>query len=421
MASTGRESRLRDRGVSTPDRSDLSVVTSHPENRGAAESHVAVDFSIVIPCLNEAATIATCVRKSHESLRRLEIEGEVIVADNGSTDGSQELALANGARVVEVPERGYGSAVAAGVAAARGTYVIMGDADDSYDLAHLDPFVAALRAGHDLVIGNRFAGGIEDGAMPFLHRYVGNPLLTLIAKRLFRIPAGDVYCGLRGFRKSAIEDLDLRSSGMEFAIEMVVKSSLQGLDVLEVPTTLSPDGRLREPHLRTWRDGWRSLRFLLLYSPSWLFLYPGAAAILVGTVVSCFLMVRARTIGSVTFDVHTLLYASIAIVIGYQAVIFSMGARIFAIAEGLLPATARWNRLFRIVTLEVGLLVGVVLLGVGLGISLYALVRWEGRSFGPLDYTSTMRLAIPAVTLLALGSETVLGSFFLSILGLKRM
>jgi glycosyltransferase involved in cell wall biosynthesis len=384
------------------------------------ESEPAPEFSVVIPCLNEAETIATCVRKAQASLDRLGVDGEVVVADNGSSDGSQELALANGARLVEVPQRGYGSALAHGVAAARGTFVIMGDADDSYDFSQLDAFVTGLRAGHDLVVGNRFAGGIQSGAMPLLHRYLGNPLLTLIAKRLFRIPAGDVYCGLRGFRKSAIESLDLRSTGMEFAIEMVVKSSLRRLDILEVPTTLSPDGRGRDPHLRTWRDGWRSLRFLLLYSPSWLFLYPGALVMLIGAVASGFLIVRPRTIGDVTFDVHTLLYSSVAVVIGYQAVIFSVGAKIFAIAEGLLPESARWTRLFRIVTLEVGILAGVVLFGLGLAGTVYAFAHWESRSFGPLNYTSTMRLAIPSVALLALGSETILGSFFLSILGLKR-
>jgi glycosyltransferase involved in cell wall biosynthesis len=398
-----------------------TVRASRAAGQPSAGGEAALEFSVVIPCLNEAATIAACVRKAHESLRRLGIDGEVVVADNGSTDDSRELARANGARIVEVPRRGYGSALATGIAAARGTFVIIGDADDSYDFSYLDPFVTRLRAGDDLVVGNRFSGGIERGAMPFLHRYVGNPLLTRIARRMFHTPAGDIYCGLRGFRKSKIESLDLRSTGMEYAIEMVVKSSLQGLRVAEVPTTLSPDARDREPHLRTWRDGWRSLRFLLLYSPSWLFLYPGAVVILIGAVASSVLIVGPHTIGGVTFDVHTLLYASVAIVIGYQAVIFSVGAKIFAVSEGLLPASARWDRLFRIVTLEVGLLVGVVLFGVGLAGSVYAFIHWEHRSFGPLDYTSTMRLAIPTATLMALGSQTILASFFLSILGLKRV
>ena len=380
----------------------------------------AVELTVAIPCLNEAATIETCVRKALESMRRLGIEGEVVVADNGSTDGSQELARESGARVIAVPRRGYGSALAAAVASARGTFVIMGDADDSYDFSRLDPFVEELRAGADLVVGNRFAGGIQQGAMPWLHKYVGNPALTVIAKRMFRSPVGDIYCGLRGFRRTAVEDLDLRSTGMEYAIEMVVKSALHGLRVVEVPTTLSPDGRGREPHLRTWRDGWRSLRFLLLYSPSWLFLYPGAAIVVVGTVVTCFLAVRPRTVAGVTFDVHTLLYAAIAIVIGYQAMIFSVGAKLFAIAEGLLPASETWNRLFRVVTLEVGLLVGAVLFGIGLAGSVYALVHWGHRSFGPLDYASTLRLVIPSAVLLALGSQTILASFFLSILGLRR-
>jgi glycosyltransferase involved in cell wall biosynthesis len=391
-----------------------------PTRETPAEKRPVVEFSVVIPCLNEAGTISTCVREACESLRRLGIDGEVIVADNGSADGSRELAMTSGARVVEVAQRGYGSALAAGIAAAQGTYVIMGDADGSYDFAHLELFVERLRAGDDLVVGNRFTGGIQRGAMPFLHKYLGNPLLTLLAKRMFRSPVGDIYCGLRGFRESAIQQLDLRSTGMEFAIEMVVKSSLRGLRVVEVPTTLAPDGRGREPHLRTWRDGWRSLRFLLLYSPSWLFLYPGAALMLVGTVVSCFLAIRPRTIAGTTFDVHTLLYASVAIVIGYQAVIFSAGATIFAVAEGLLPVSARWDRLFRVITLEVGILVGVVLFGLGLAGSIYAIVHWEHLSFGRLDYASWMRRIIPATTLLALGSQTILASFFMSILGLKR-
>jgi len=381
---------------------------------------LAVEITVAIPCLNEAATIATCVGKALDSMRRLGVKGEVVVADNGSTDGSQELAQASGARVIAVARKGYGSALAAAVSAAHGTFVIMGDGDDSYDFSRLDPFVEELRQGADLVVGNRFTGGIERGAMPWLHKYVGNPLLTLIAKRMFRSPAGDIYCGLRGFRKAAIESLDLRSTGMEYAIEMVVKSALYRLRVVEVPTTLSPDGRGREPHLRTWRDGWRSLRFLLLYSPSWLFLYPGSAAMVLGTIVTCLLAVRPRTVAGVTYDVHTLLYAAIAVIIGYQAVIFSVGAKLFAVAEGLLPASLTWNRLFRVVTLETGLLLGVLLFAVGLAGSVYALVHWGHHSFGPLDYASTLRRVIPSAALLAIGSQTILASFFLSILGLRR-
>ena len=343
-----------------------------------------------------------------------------MVADNGSSDGSPAIALASGARLVEVAEPGYGSALAGGIAAAGGEFVIMGDGDDSYDFSRLDDFVSRLREGNDLVVGNRFLGGIEPGAMPVLHRRLGNPALTEIGKRLFRTPCGDIYCGLRGFRRSAIQELDLRSTGMEFAIEMVVKASLYGLRVTEVPTTLAPDGRGRPPHLRTWRDGWRSLRFLLLYSPNWLFLYPGLVMMACGLVATVLLALRPRTIGGVTFDVHTLLYAAVAVIIGYQAVIFSAGAKLFAVSEGLLPPSPRWTRFFGIATLEIGLLVGALLLAIGLAGSIYAVVHWETASFGPLDYADTLRVVIPSAALLTLGSQTVLAAFFLSLLGLKR-
>jgi glycosyltransferase involved in cell wall biosynthesis len=379
-----------------------------------------LELSVVIPCLNEAASIGACVDTALASIERMGIDGEVVIADNGSTDGSQQIAREHGARVVDVGQRGYGSALAGGIDAARGTFVIMGDADGTYDFSRLEGFVERLRDGNDLVLGNRFSGGIEAGAMPFLHRYLGNPVLTFIAKRMFKSPAGDIYCGLRGFRREPIRELDLRSTGMEFAIEMVVKSSLHGLRIAEVPTTLSPDHRDREAHLRTWRDGWRSLRFLLLYSPSWLFLYPGLAAIAAGTVVTALLAIRTRTIDGVTFDVHTLLYAAVMVVVGYQAVIFSASARLFAIAEGLLPTSPTWDRLFRVVTLEVGIAIGAVLLAVGLAGSVYEIVHWSNRSFGPLAYASTLRLVIPAAVLIALGWQTILASFFLSILGLRR-
>ncbi len=378
------------------------------------------EVSVVIPCLNEAATLGVCIEKAQDCLRRLEVQGEVVVADNGSSDGSSVIAIARGARLVEVAEPGYGSALAGGIAAADGEFVIMGDADDSYDFSRLDDFVLRLREGNDLVVGNRFLGGIEPGAMPLLHRRLGNPALTLIGKRLFRTPCGDIYCGLRGFRRSAIQELDLRSTGMEFAIEMVVKASLHGLRVAEVPTTLEPDGRGRPPHLRTWRDGWRSLRFLLLYSPNWLFLYPGLVMMACGVAATVLLALRPRTIGGVTFDVHTLLYAVVAVIIGYQAVIFSAGAKLFAVSEGLLPPSPRWTRFFSVATLEIGLLVGALLVAVGLAGSIYAVVHWESASFGPLDYADTLRVVIPSAALLTLGSQTVLAAFFLSLLGLKR-
>ena len=380
-----------------------------------------LELSIVIPCLNEVASLPVCVRKAQASLARLGVDGEVIVADNGSTDGSRELALELGARLVDVSEKGYGSALLGGIAAARGEFVMMGDADDSYDWSAIDPFVERLRAGDDLVLGNRFAGGIEDRAMPLLHRRLGNPVLTRISRLFFDTPCGDVYCGLRGFRKRSIDALNMRSTGMEFALEMVIKATLTGLRVSEVPTTLSRDARVdTEPHLRTWRDGWRSLRFFLLYSPRWLFLYPGLLLMLVSFGVLVALLPGTVVIGDVSFDAHTLLYASVGIVIGYQGVVFSAFARLFAVSEGLLPESALLTKAFRYVTLETGLIAGALLLVAGLAGSVLAVGIWESRSLGRLDYADTLRIVIPACTLLMLGAQTILASFFLSILGLKR-
>lgn len=378
------------------------------------------ELSILMPCLNEAETLATCIRKAQKALADLNVAGEVIIADNGSTDGSPEIAAGLGARVVHVAEKGYGSALSGGIKAARGKYIIMGDADDSYDFTNLGPFLEKLRAGYDLVMGNRFKGGIEPNAMPPLHRYLGNPVLTGIGRLFFNSPCGDFHCGLRGFSKAAIQRLDLRTTGMEFASETVVKASLHGLRITEVPTTLSVDGRNRPPHLRSWRDGWRHLRFLLLYSPRWLFLYPGLLLMLVGTLVSGWLLVGPRVVDGITLDVHTFLYAAMAIVIGYQTVIFAIFTKVFAITEGLLPEDPRLNTLFRYIRLETGILAGALLLATGIGLSMYALSFWSATSFGPLDPSRTLRLVIPAVTAIALGLQTVLSSFFLSILGLER-
>ena len=378
------------------------------------------ELSILMPCLNEAETLAICIKKAQKALDDLQVNGEVVVADNGSTDGSPDIAASLGARVIHVAEKGYGSALLGGIKAARGKYIIMGDADDSYDFTNLGPFLEKLRAGYDLVMGNRFKGGIEPNAMPLLHKYLGNPVLTSIGRLFFRSPCGDFHCGLRGFSKAAIQRLDLRTRGMEFASETVVKASLHGLRITEVPTTLSVDGRNRPPHLNTWRDGWRHLRFLLLYSPRWLFLYPGLLLMLIGTAVSGWLLVGPRVVDGITFDVHTFLYAAIAIVIGYQTVIFAIFTKVFAITEGLLPEDPRLKTLFRYIRLETGILAGALLLATGIGLSIYALSYWGSTSFGPLDPLQTMHLVIPAVTLIALGLQTVLSSFFLSILGLER-
>ncbi|MFN2511556.1 MAG: glycosyltransferase family 2 protein [Pyrinomonadaceae bacterium] len=373
-----------------------------------------------MPCLNEAETLRACIEKARRALSEDNIIGEIIVADNGSTDGSQALAAELGARVINVQAKGYGNALMGGIAAARGKYIIMGDADDSYDFSNLRPFIEKLRQGYDLVMGNRFKGGIKPGAMSPTHRYLGNPVLTAIGRLFFRSPCGDFHCGLRGFGKAAVTQLDLRTTGMEFASEMVVKATLHKMRIAEVPTILSPDGRGRPPHLQTWRDGWRHLRFLLLYSPRWLFLYPGALLMLAGLVTGLWLWPGPRKIGGVTFDVHTLVYASMAILVGFQAIAFAVFTKIFAISEGLLPEDPRLNYLFRWVTLEVGLIVGGVLMLIGIVGSVYALDIWGQRSFGPLDPSQTLRTVIPAVTCLTLGCQIIFSSFFLSVLGLRR-
>jgi glycosyltransferase involved in cell wall biosynthesis len=379
-----------------------------------------IELSVVMPCLNEHATVAGCVRKALGAMQQHAIRGEVIVADNGSTDGSRQLALDAGARVVAVDTRGYGSALRAGIAAARGRYVLMGDADDSYDFTHLDRFVNKLREGYDLVIGNRFQGGILPGAMPPLHRYLGTPVLTALARLFFRSPFGDLNCGLRGFRKEAIEGLGLRTLGMEFAGEMIVKACAFGLRIAEVPTTLAPDGRDRAPHLNTWRDGWRHLRFMLLYSPRWLFLYPGIALFVLGTALSALLLRGPVFVGGVAFDVNTLLFAVMAILIGFQSVAFAMFTKVFAISEGLLPEDRRLSRVFRYVTLEAGLLAGGLLAVVGVGAWVVGLAYWRSRHFGPLDPAQTLRIVIPGMVCFTLGFQIVMSSFFLSVLGMSR-
>jgi glycosyltransferase involved in cell wall biosynthesis len=371
-----------------------------------------IEVSIVMPCLNEAETLEICIKKAQKYLSDRNIAGEVIVADNGSSDGSQEIAEKIGARVIRIEEKGYGSALRGGILAAEGHYIIMGDADDSYDFTNLDFFVEKLRLGYDLVMGNRFRGGIKPGAMPPLHKYLGNPVLTTIGRLLFDSPCGDFHCGLRGFRKVAIETLNLRTTGMEFASEMVVKATLHNLKITEVPTTLSPDGRSRPPHLRSWRDGWRHLRFLLLYSPRWLFLYPGVLLMLTGLLGTLHFLSSPR--------VHSLLYSSTAMIIGFQTVVFALLTKAFAIGEGLIPEDGRFKKLFDYLSLELGLIIGSSLLVIGAIGSLYAFYIWKANFFGALNPTYTMRIAIPSVTSLALGFQIIFSSFFLSVLQLKR-
>ena len=372
-----------------------------------------LELTILMPCLNEASTVGACVDAASATLTALGISGEVLVADNGSTDGSREIAAGRGARVVPITERGYGSALSGGIAAARGRYIVMADADMSYDFEQTERYLELLRGGDDLVMGNRFRGHIEPGAMPALHRYLGNPVLSALGRLFFNSPVRDFHSGMRGFRRDAILALDLRTTGMEFATEMVVRASLAGLVIGEVPTTLRPDRRGRPPHLRTWRDGWRHLRFLLLYSPRWLFLYPGAAIGVLGLAAAAVLLPTPR--------VHSLVYAAMAVVIGFQTVLFALFTRIFASLEGLMPEDPHLSRALQLVTLEVGLALGGLTLFGGVAGSVYALRVWEETRFGELDPSSlTMRIVIVSATALAVGVQMILSSFFFSILGLRR-
>lgn len=379
-----------------------------------------VELTILMPCLNESETLQVCVEKALGFLERSGISGEVVVADNGSTDSSRAIAVAAGARVVPVEQRGYGAALLAGIESARGRFVIMGDADDSYDFSDLSAFVRELRAGADLVMGNRFAGGIEPGAMPPLHRYLGNPVLSLVGRVFFPTPIRDFHCGLRGFDRDRMLALDLHTTGMEFASEIVVRSVLGGYRVTEVPIKLFRDGRSRPPHLRSWRDGWRHLRFLLLYSPRWLFLVPGAALTVLGLLATIVLLVSPVRIGSVTFDIGTLLYAVAAVVVGVQAVSFALLTKVYAIEEGFLPRDPRLDRVTARIGLEVGLLAGGSLFLLGLLAAVVSLNFWNSRDFGNLDAGDAVRVVVPAVLGFMVGAQVCLNSFFLSILGLGR-
>lgn len=379
-----------------------------------------LELTILMPCLNEAETLGVCVRKALGYLRRSGIAGEVLVADNGSTDGSQAIAEGLGARVVAVAERGYGAALIAGIAAARGRFVIMGDSDDSYDFTDLDSFVTKLRDGFALVMGNRFQGGIRPGAMPNLHRYLGNPVLSTIGRVFFGAPVRDFHCGLRGFDREAIRALDLRAPGMEFASEMVVKATVKGLSITEVPTTLSPDGRSRPPHLRSWRDGWRHLRFLLVFCPRWLFLYPGAVLFLAGLGAMALLLPGPLRLGGVTFDVHTLLYGAGAMIMGFQAVQFWAFAQLYGAQQGVVPEEKRLAALLARFGLEPALIVAGLLVLAGLGLGVAAVAIWGAQRFGPLEGMGAMRMAIASVTSMVLGLQMAFGAFFVALLGMMR-
>ena len=394
-----------------------------PAGLTTASSDLAPELSIVMPCLNEADTIESCIRSAQRALAENDIGGEILIADNGSTDGSQDIATRLGARVIPVAERGYGSALMGGIAAAQGRYILMGDADASYDFAEVPRFLARLREGYELVQGCRLetgGGTVKPGAMPLLHRVWGNPMFSAMARTWFSAPIHDVHCGMRAFTKELYQRLDQQCTGMEFASENIIKASLLGARMTEVPITLRPDGRVSHPpHLRTFRDGWRHLRFYLMYSPRWLFLQPGILLIVLG-LVGYGVALPGLRIRGINFDVHTLLFASLAIICGYQSVLFAVMTKIFAISQGLLPQDKRMTRLFEIVNLERGLIAGAILMFIGLVFLGIAVVEWYGRHFGNLDYERTMRWVIPGVTLTALGFQTVLSSFFFSILGMKR-
>jgi glycosyltransferase involved in cell wall biosynthesis len=379
-----------------------------------------MELTILMPCLNEALTVETCIRKARAYLERRNIAGEVLVADNGSTDGSQSLAVAAGARVVEVSNKGYGAALIGGIEAANGRYVIMADADDSYDFADLDGFIDRLRRGFKLVIGNRFQGSIKPGAMPLLNRYLGNPVLSLIGRALFSAPVGDFHCGLRGFERQAILGLHLRAPGMEFASEMVVKASLASLKIAEVPTTLSLDGRQRAPHLRPWRDGWRHLRFMLLRSPQWLFLYPGLLLAALGLVGSTILTLGPIPVpGLFTLDINGLLYCSVAAIVGVQLIFFGLFAMSIARRMHLRVAHGFPERLLRAASSGIAIAIGACLVLAGIGGAIYAVLQWGHSAFGALVPSDMMRITIPSVTALAIGTQVLFGGFMLGFIEIE--
>ena len=375
-------------------------------------------LTILMPCLNEAETLARCIVKARRWVERSGVQAEILIADNGSTDGSQHIAVANGARVVDVPMKGYGSALYHGAMAAEGEYIVMGDSDDSYDFSRLDLFVEKLDQGYDLVMGNRFLGGIEPGAMPWKNRYIGNPVLTWIGRMLFQCPAHDFHCGLRGFRKSAFLRMDLRTTGMEFASEMVIKANLFRMRIAEVPTTLSKDGRSHPPHLRPWRDGWRHLRFMLLFSPKWLFVIPGFLAFLISALLYIMLLSGPLHLGAVTFDVHTLFFAQAGLTLGFLAVVLGITVQMFGIREGLLKQNAVLEKMRNSPILEVGGLVSVVLIAAGVYLGVNLLMDWGAKGFGQLEYGSFLRSVSLSTLLMTFGGISLLSSLIMGFIAL---
>jgi glycosyltransferase involved in cell wall biosynthesis len=378
-----------------------------------------MELTILMPCLNEAETLGICINKARKFLEKNQVAGEVLIADNGSTDGSREIAQALGARVVHVSERGYGAALITGIDAAQGRYIIMGDSDDSYDFTSLMPFVEKLRQGYELVMGNRFQGGIQERAMPPLHRYLGNPVLSFIGRLFFRSRIGDFHCGLRGFNKKSIQQLGLQTPGMEFASEMVVKATLRGLRVTEVPTKLHPDGRSRPPHLNSWRDGWRHLRFLLLFSPRWLFLHPGLVLLVSGLLLQAILFFKPVMVGPLVLDIHTMLVGAMASIVGMQMIWIGIFSKVVAIQKGLLPVDHRLYKILAFLTVERGSLAGLALCVIGVTLLLFSATEWAQTGFHALDPRVTMRYMIPSVTTIVTGVELIIASFFLGVLSLR--
>ncbi|MCR5877657.1 glycosyltransferase family 2 protein [Phenylobacterium sp. J367] len=380
-----------------------------------------LELTILMPCLNEAETLAVCIEKANGFLARTGVAGEVLIADNGSTDGSQEIARAMGARVIPVPTKGYGAALLGGIAAARGRYIVMGDADDSYDFSRLDSFLEGLRAGGQLVMGNRFEGGIGPGAMPFLHRYLGNPVLSLLGRTFFGIPVGDFHCGLRAFDAAAIRGLGLQTTGMEFASEMVVRAAIAGLRIDETPTTLQKDGRSRPPHLKTWRDGWRHLKFLLMYSPRWLFFYPGFLMTGLGAGLAALLFPGPVTVASATLDLNAFVAACFMLLTGVQMITFGVLSRVYAAMTGFLPATPRSNALARHANTDRLALISLGLAVAGLAAFGYALVKWAERDFGPLADPRIPRLVVAGLAAVAVALQTFFSAFLLGTLAIPKL
>ncbi len=404
-------------------------MTSNLECRGVAsgdlprETDSGLEVSVVMPCLNEAETIATCIEKAAAALRQHGLHGEIVVGDNGSDDGSIELAEALGARVAHVSDRGYGAAIIGAIEASRGRLIVFADADDSYDFGELPKFVDQLRNGYDLVMGCRLptgGGRIMPNAMPWKHRWLGTPVLTAVSRLFFKTKISDINAGMRGLTRAAFDAMDLRTTGMEFASEMIIKATMMNMRCCEVPITLYPDGRSRPPHLRSWRDGWRHLRFMLLFSPRWLFVVPGATLFLIGLTVHGLLLPGRLHIGSVSFDINTQLVSALAMLLGFQSISLGVFAKSFAVSEGLMPAGSKLDRIGRLLRLEVGVLVGIAIVAVGAGLLLWAVLIWAEKGFGPLANLDVGRIVIASVTIVILGFQIISASFFLGVLNLKR-